>query len=132
AGNASAYSNIATATTPAANVGLLVGYAFNEGTGTTTADVSANKISGTISGAAWSPSGKYGSALSFNGTTAFVDLGNPAALQVTGSMTWSAWVNAAANPADDGQIIAKSNDTSGWQLKTSPDTGPHTFGIAIT
>src|SRR4029077_9178628 len=46
-------------------------------------------------------------------------------------MTWSAWVKAAANPPDDGQIIAKSNNVSGWQFKTSPDTGPHTFGVAV-
>ena len=52
-------------------------------------------------------------------------------LQITGSMTWSAWVKAAANPPDDGQIVAKSNDTSGWQFKTSPDTGPHTFGVGV-
>jgi len=47
-------------------------------------------------------------------------------------MTWSAWMNAASDPADDGQIIAKSNDTSGWQFKTSPDTGQHTFGVAVS
>ena len=35
------------------------------------------------------------------------------------------------NPADDGQIVAKSNSASGWQFKTSPDTGPHTFGVAV-
>ena len=40
-------------------------------------------------------------------------------------------MKAAANPADDGQIVAKSNDASGWQLKTSPDTGPHTFGVGV-
>ena len=47
-------------------------------------------------------------------------------------MTWSAWVKAAANPADDGQIVAKSNDASGWQFKTSPDTGAHTFAIGVS
>jgi hypothetical protein len=47
-------------------------------------------------------------------------------------MTWSAWVKAAANPADDGQIVAKSNSANGWQFKTSPDTGPHTFGVAVS
>jgi hypothetical protein len=47
-------------------------------------------------------------------------------------MTWSAWVKAAANPPDDGQIIAKANGSSGWQFKTSPDTGPHTFGVAVS
>ena len=46
-------------------------------------------------------------------------------------MTWSAWVKATANPADDGNIIAKSDWISGWQFKTSPDTGPHTFGISV-
>jgi hypothetical protein len=46
-------------------------------------------------------------------------------------MTWSAWVYATANPADDGQIVAKSNGT-GWQFKTSPDTGPHTFGVGVS
>ena len=44
-------------------------------------------------------------------------MGNPALLQITGGMTWSAWVKAAANPADGGQIMAKSNDASGWQFE---------------
>ena len=57
--------------------------------------------------------------------SSYVDLGNPASLRLTGSMTWSAQINAAASPADDGQIIAKSDNGPGWQLKTSPDTGPH-------
>ena len=63
-----------------------------------------------------------------------MDLGNPAALKITGSMSWSAWIYATANPADDGQIVAKSGGTgnSGWELKTSPDTGPHTFGVAVS
>ena len=63
-----------------------------------------------------------------------MDLGNPAALKITGSMSWSAWIYATANPADDGQIVAKSGGTgnAGWKLKTSPDTGPHTFGVAVS
>ena len=40
-------------------------------------------------------------------------------------------MKAAANPVDDGQIIAKSDGSTGWQFKTSPDTGPHTFGMAV-
>ena len=47
-------------------------------------------------------------------------------------MTWSAWVFATANPPDDGQIVAKSSDGGGWQFKSSPDTGPHTFGVAVS
>ena len=47
-------------------------------------------------------------------------------------MTWSAWINSSANPADDGQIIAKSDSGPGWQLKTSPDMGPRQFGVAVS
>ena len=47
-------------------------------------------------------------------------------------MTIEAWINAAANPADDGQIVAKSDGATGWQFKTSPDTGPHTFGLMVS
>lgn len=132
AGGTGPYSEVWNFTTVSAPVGLVAAYAFDEGTGTTTADVSGNGITGTIVGATWTTQGKYSKALSFNGTTSYVDLGNPAALQLTGSMTWSAWINAAANPADDGQIIAKSDNNSGWQFKTSPDTGPHTFGVAVS
>src|SRR5207245_6849302 len=54
-----------------------------------------------------------------------------AVLQRTGSMTSSARILASANPGDDGQIIAKSNG-AGWQFKTTPDTGQHTFGVGVS
>src|SRR5262249_30097269 len=100
--------------------GLVASYSFNEGSGTTVTDGSGHNLTGTVSGAAWTTGGRYGNALSFDGSTSFVDLGNPTALQLTGSMTLEAWVKATANPPDDGMIIAKS-DSSGWQLKTTPD-----------
>jgi fibronectin type 3 domain-containing protein len=132
AANVSGNSNTASATTLAAISGLVAAYAFDEGSGTTVSDASGHGITGTINGATWATAGKYGKALSFNGSTSYVDLGNPTSLQLTGSMTLSAWINAAANPADDGQIVAKSNDSTGWQFKTSPDTGTHTFGVAVS
>ncbi len=76
--------------------------------------------------------GKNGTGLSFNGSSTYVDLGTSAALGFTGSMTLSAWVYETANVGDDGQIVAKSDGGSGWQLKSTPDTGARTFGIAIT
>ena len=130
AGNFSGYSNIASAT--AAATGRVAAYAFDAGTGTTTADASGNGLTGTLAGATWTPAGKYGNALAFDGMTSYVDLGNPIPLQLTGSMTWSAWVFATGNPPNDGQIIAKSAGSDGWQLKTTPDTGPHTFGVAVS
>jgi len=130
-GYSAAWSFTTVAPPPPAS-GLVAGYALDEGVGPTAADVTGHGLTGTLAGATWTTAGKYGAGLSFNGTSGYVELGNPALLQTTGSMTWSGWVNAAANPGDDGQIIAKSDDNTGWQLKSSPDTGPHTFGIAIT
>jgi hypothetical protein len=112
--------------------GTIAAYAFDEGSGTTTADASGNGITGQLQGATWIAAGKYGNALSFNGSTGYVNLGTPASLQTTGSMTWSAWVNATGNPPDDGQIVSLGDSFSGWQLKTTPDTGPRTFGIGIS
>ena len=112
--------------------GLVAAYGFNEGTGQTAADASGDGSTGTIVGASWTTAGKYGDALSFNGTGNYVDLGNSASLNMTGSMTVSAWVFATGNPPDDGQIVAKSDNSSGWQLKTTPDTGPNTFGISVS
>ena len=132
AANTSLAANVGGVVSNAAPGPLLAAYAFNEGIGTTTADSSGNAITGTLSGATWTTAGKYGNALSFTGANAYVNLGNPTALEGTGSMSWTAWVYATAVPGDDGNILAKSNASSGWQFKTSPGTGPHTFAIAMS
>src|SRR5262249_2086405 len=130
-GNDSASSEESSPVTPTP-AGPLVAYAFNEGTGTTTADASGSGVTGTLQGAVWTTAGKNGNALSFDGTSSYVDLGRPSILNWTGSMTWESWVYVPSNPVDDGQIVALSDDNSGWQLKTTPDTGPRTFAIAIS
>ena len=112
--------------------GLISAYGFNEDDGSTVYDSSGYGNTGTIHGATWTTSGQFGTALSFNGNGNYIDLGQPASFKTTGSMTWSAWVRATGNPSDDGQIVAQSNDNSGWQFKTSPDTGPRTFAVAVS
>ena len=74
ANNLSPYSNLATATTPAANPGLVAAYSFSGGTGTTVADSSGKGNTGTIANATWTTSGKYGDALNFNGSNALVSV----------------------------------------------------------
>ena len=131
-------NNMASATSLSVNIsnaaptGLLVAYSFNQGSGTTAADSSGNAVTGTLSGTTWTTAGKYSNALSFNGTSSYVNLGNPALLQTSGSMTFTAWIKATGTPSDDGQIISRSNGTAGWQFKTSPDTGPHTFAVGVS
>jgi uncharacterized protein (TIGR03437 family) len=118
--------------TPSTASAVTAAYGFEEGTGATTADASGNGNTGLIHGAAWSTSGKHGKALSFNGSTSYVDLGAAPSLQTAGSMTLSAWVCATGNPPNDGQIIARSDSSSGWQLKVTPDTGKRTFAVAVS
>jgi len=77
--------------------GLVAAYGFNEGSGVQTADSSGQGNVATISGATWTTAGKYGSALSFNGTNAWVTIADAPALQLTTGMTLEAWVNPTAS-----------------------------------
>ncbi len=62
-----------------------------------------------------------------------MDLGNPTALQLTGSMTLSAWVNASSFPVDDAAVVSKrASGESGFQLDVTKDTGPRTIGFKLT
>jgi hypothetical protein len=98
AGNALAADATWTFTTAAAGVpaGLVAAYAFNEGSGSTVADASGHGHAGTISGATWT-TGKYGQALSFDGTNDWVTIADSNLLDLTTGMTLSAWVYLTAN-----------------------------------
>jgi hypothetical protein len=76
--------------------GLVVAYAFNEATGVSTVDASGNNNTGTIAAATRSAAGKFGSALSFNGTSARVNVPDAASLDLTTGMTLEAWVRPSA------------------------------------
>jgi fibronectin type 3 domain-containing protein len=125
-----AYTATYTVSTPQFPPGLVAGYRLSEGAGSTTADISGNNATGTLVGAPVWTTGRYGSALQFDGMS-YVDLGNPVPLRLTGSMTLSAWINIGTNPDDDGAIVAKFG-SRGWQLKTSADTGARRAAIQIS
>src|SRR5258708_26843023 len=80
--------------------GLVAAYAFNDGSGTTVADMSGNNNNGTISAATWTTAGRFGNALVFNGTSARVTVPDAASLQLTTGMTLEAWVFPTATPTD--------------------------------
>ncbi len=63
----------------------------------------------------------------------YVNLGNPTELQLTGSMTLSAWVNASSFPVDDAAVVSKrASGETGFQLDVTKDTGPRTIGFKLT
>jgi len=95
---------------PLPTAGLVAAYSFDEGTGSTVADGSGNGNNGTISGASWTTSGKYGSGLMFDGTGARVTAADAASLHLTTRMTLEAWVNPAAVSNTWRDVIYKEND----------------------
>src|SRR5262249_4619721 len=78
----------------------VAGYSFDEGTGTTVADASGKGNTGTVSNTTWSTAGKFGNALSFNGTNSWVTVADSTSLHLTGAMTLEAWVMPTAASTD--------------------------------
>src|SRR3954469_13489395 len=64
--------------------GLVAAYSFDQASGAVLSDLSGNGHDGTISGATWTSGGRYGGALSFNGTNASVGLGQLGTFYKTG------------------------------------------------
>src|ERR1041384_4794216 len=74
--------------------GLVAAYGFEEGGGATTADSSGNNLTGSLGGTAWVATGKFGRALSFNGSSSMVSVPDASVLDLTTGMTLSGWISA--------------------------------------
>ena len=71
--------------------------------------------------------------MALDGVNDYVNLGNPTALQLTGSMTVSAWIYSSSFPVDDAAIVSKRTGAeSGFQLDTTIDKGARTIGFKLT
>jgi Concanavalin A-like lectin/glucanases superfamily/PQQ enzyme repeat len=114
-------------TTATPTPGLVAAYGFNEGSGMVVNDASGNGNNGTISGATWTTSGKYGNALNFNGTNARVTINNAPSLQLTSAMTLEAWVYPTTVNSAWRDVIYKGNDN--YYLEgTSPNSSRPAMG----
>jgi len=96
AGNTTTSGSVTVTVSGGLTSGLVAAYGFNEGSGTSTADASGNGNNGTTTATTWSTVGKFGSALSFNGTSSWVTVPDAPNLDLTTSVTVEAWVNPAA------------------------------------
>ena len=124
-GNLGGYSTAAEATTAAAPPtppGLVGAWAFDEGAGTTTADASGRGNAGTVVGASWTTQGRYGNALSFNGSSSMIRVADSASLDLTTAMTLSAWIRPTASQGGWRTILQRETDA--YFLNASNDTGP--------
>jgi hypothetical protein len=99
---------------------LLQGYwMFDEGIGTTALDSSGLGNHGTIIGAIWTASGKFGAALEFDGTDDYVEINGYKGVLGTQSRTVTAWVKTGADRHMD--IIFWGNNSMGeqWLFSTT-------------
>lgn len=117
----------------ATSTGALEGYwRFDQVKGGVTPDSSGNGLDGKLMNGAHPTRGRRGSgAVRFPRPEAFVDLGNPVALRLTGSMTVSAWIYSSSFPADDAVIVSSRGARQGYQLDTTVDEGARTIGFKL-
>jgi hypothetical protein len=102
--NETDWSGIASATTDdAPPVVPIAHWSMDEGSGSIAGD-SAGTNDGTVHGALWTSSGAIDGGLSFDGDGDYVDCGNGSSLDLTGSITLSAWINPDSL---SGTIISK-------------------------
>jgi hypothetical protein len=108
--------------------GLVAAYSFDEGSGTTVFDASGNGNNGTIGGATWTTSGKYGNALVFDGVSAVATINHSASLQLGTAMTLEAWVNPSVVSGVWRDVIYKGVDNYYLEGTSTTSNRPATGG----
>jgi hypothetical protein len=91
------------------NPSLVAAFNFDEGSGATLIDRSGNNNHGVVTGATWT-AGKYGSALSFSGSSNLVTINDSASLRLTTAFTLEAWVKATVVLVGWQDVIYKGID----------------------
>ena len=103
--------------------GLVAHWPLDEGGDGTARDASGNGNDGTLNGPTWD-SGKFGGALSFDGSNDFVDCGNSSTLDFgTGDFTVSAWIKTADRAGET--IFGNGGDNArGTRARVEWEWGP--------
>jgi hypothetical protein len=106
--------------------GLVAAYGFNEGSGTSAGDATGKGHTGTTTNTTWTPQGKFGNALSFNGTNSWVTVADKNDLDLTTGMTLEAWVfpTAPATATSWRNVIIKER-AGGESYNLYADTDAH-------
>jgi hypothetical protein len=107
AGNTTTSAAIGITVAAVAPAGLVVALGFDEASGTIATDRSGFAHNAVLSNTTWTPSGKFGSALTFNGTTSWATVADTNILDLTTGMTLSAWVKPTSITSDYRTILSK-------------------------
>jgi hypothetical protein len=102
---------------------LVAAYAFAEATGTTTADATGNGNTGALGGPVRAATGKYGSALTFDGTNDWVTVADAPELDLTTGVTLEAWVRPTAGSSWRTLLLKENGSTLAYALYSSASGG---------
>ena len=104
---------------------LLLHFSFDEGSGTTTVDMSGSGHNGVINGDAEWIDGVHGKALVFNGENTFVEieLASDLAFQTGNSFTAAVWIQTTDTPDPQDGIFGdyRVSTTPFWGMILRPD-----------
>ena len=124
--------------------GLVAAYAFDEGAGATAVDATGAGQNGAVVGATWA-TGRYGGALSFDGTNDYVGLPGLGTFY-NSAFTLEAWVQKATTKNDVGivgtwngsgpmlwvdHLASRHHLTLGGSLSTYLDSGRNPVARAV-
>jgi hypothetical protein len=104
--------------------GLVASYGFEEADGTIAGDRSGMTNPGTVSGATWTTSGKYGGGLSFDGVNDWVTITDAESLDATTALTMEAWVFPTALSGWRSAIVKEAGGNLAYGLYPHDD-GPY-------
>ena len=113
---------------------LEAAWQFGSGAGAVV-DASENALGGSLKNGAKVVGGEAGNVLTLEDGNQYVDVGDPYALRLVGSITLSAWIRVSSFSQLDGAIVSR-RERFGYQLDTTlyrgPSVGPHTIGFRLT
>ncbi|WP_157255002.1 LamG-like jellyroll fold domain-containing protein [Nonomuraea typhae] len=109
-------------------------YGMNEADGPAVSDVSGRNRHGEGRDIGRAD-GKYGKAVSFNGTSSWITVPDSASLRLSGAMTIEAWVNPATSEGNWRTVLMKEHASGladGLYASTGTNTGPRAEAVTVT
>ena len=95
----------------------LAGYwDFNENSGSTISDGSTNSNSGNlVNGPQWT-TGRFGTAINFDGTSKSVDISDDESLDITGEITLEAWINSLSTGGYHAIVHKRADEVANYHM----------------